>query len=210
MKLVFIRHGKTKGNTQGRYVGRTDEPLLPESIESLKGRAPGCFMTRLGDRKELFPQADLVITSPMLRCRQTAEIVYPGVPCFVQDGLQEMDFGEFEYKNYRELSGNRDYQSYIDSGGQASFPGGELPEAFKVRCCEAFLEAVKKAEEAEANCAAFVVHGGTVMAILEAFGEPRRSYFDWQIENGACIRGEYTDEGRIIIDFGNINKRTEP
>lgn len=31
MKVYFIRHGQTKGNREGRYVGRTDEPLLAET-----------------------------------------------------------------------------------------------------------------------------------------------------------------------------------
>lgn len=53
MKLYFIRHGQTAGNREGRYVGRTDEPLLPESIEALK--------------QENMPPVDMVITSPMRR-----------------------------------------------------------------------------------------------------------------------------------------------
>ena len=30
MKLTFIRHGKTQGNLESRYVGRTDQPLCAE------------------------------------------------------------------------------------------------------------------------------------------------------------------------------------
>ena len=84
MRIIFIRHGKTKGNTEGRYVGRTEEPLLAESVASLQ--------------KTPYPAVQRVITSPMLRCRQTAEAIYPTVPVQVQWGLEEMDFGEFEYK----------------------------------------------------------------------------------------------------------------
>ena len=35
LKLYMIRHGKTYGNTQGRYIGTTDEPLLPEEAADL-------------------------------------------------------------------------------------------------------------------------------------------------------------------------------
>lgn len=45
--------------------------------------------------------------------------------------LSECDFGEFENKNYKELSGNQDYQRWIDSNGTLPFPGGESREAFK-------------------------------------------------------------------------------
>ena len=36
MKLIFIRHGQTQGNAEGRYLGKTDEPLCPEGIEYIK------------------------------------------------------------------------------------------------------------------------------------------------------------------------------
>ena len=39
MKLWLIRHGMTKGNQEHRYVGTTDEDLLPEEKERLQARA---------------------------------------------------------------------------------------------------------------------------------------------------------------------------
>ena len=36
-KIVLIRHGMTQGNQEYRYVGTTDEGLLPESVEELRG-----------------------------------------------------------------------------------------------------------------------------------------------------------------------------
>ena len=33
-KIVLIRHGMTQGNKEYRYVGTTDEGLLPESVET--------------------------------------------------------------------------------------------------------------------------------------------------------------------------------
>lgn len=182
--LIFVRHGKTKGNSQGRYVGRTDEPLLEESMKELEKK---------------FPPADLVIASPMLRCRQTAEILYPDTAMLVQQGLEEMDFGDFEYKNYKELSQDPEYQAYIDSGGQRAFPHGELLTDFKWRICRAFMAAMEEAGKREARSVALVVHGGTIMAILEAFGEPQKPYFDWQIPNGERITGKY-EKGRIWVE----------
>lgn len=193
MKLYFVRHGKTAGNQEGRYVGRTDEPLLAESIRALRAEA---------SEQGKVPQVELVVTSPMLRCRQTAEALYPGVTAWVQEGLEEMDFGEFEYKNYQELNGNPAYQAYIDSGGSTGFPGGEPLEAFKQRCRKAFLAALARVRKAGASSAAFVVHGGTIMAVLETWGVPEKSYFQWQIKNGERLEGEISDSGKIFIREG--------
>ena len=42
----------------------------------------------------------------------------------------EIDFGLFEGKNHRELSGNMAYQEWIDSNGTLPFPEGESREEF--------------------------------------------------------------------------------
>ena len=65
--ILFIRHGATEGNLHRRYIGRTDEPLCAAGIaqaERLRGQ-------------NLF--ADCLFVSPLLRARQTAEIVFPHV-----------------------------------------------------------------------------------------------------------------------------------
>ena len=185
MELYFVRHGRTAGNREGRYVGRTDEPLLPESLTELE--------------RMVMPPVELVVASPMLRCRQTARALYPDVPLWTLEDLREMDFGDFEYKNYEELNGDPVYQAFIDSGGAVDFPGGEPLLAFQERCRRAFAGAVSRLIEQRVQAAAFVVHGGTIMAVLEAYGEPKRSYFDWQVKNGACIRGRWTGDGKIYI-----------
>lgn len=118
LKIYLIRHGKTQGNLSGKYIGsRTDEPLCEEGIRELKGKT--------------YPQAQILFVSPMKRCIQTAELLYPGLEQRKIPLLQECDFGDFENKNYKELSGNPDYQAWIDSGGTLPFPGGEDSEEFR-------------------------------------------------------------------------------
>ena len=77
-----------------------------------------------------------VFVSPMLRCRQTAEILFPQIPQIEIDPWREMDFGEFEGRNYAQLNGDPRYQAWIDSGGTLAFPGGESREAFIARCVD--------------------------------------------------------------------------
>ena len=91
-RLYFIRHGKTAGNELKRYIGRTDEPLSPAGRGELAGKAA--------------PQADIVAVSPLRRCRESAQILYPHAAPLAVEGLRECDFGDFEGKNYLELAGN--------------------------------------------------------------------------------------------------------
>lgn len=183
MKLHLIRHGMTAGNLGKRYIGRTDEPLCPEGISALKAVS--------------YPAPGILICSPMERCIQTAGLIFPRTEPLIYPGLRECDFGDFEGKNYRELTGDPDYQRWIDSGGTLPFPGGEAPGEFRERCCAEFLRAA--AENASADALTFVVHGGTIMAVLERFTLPARGYYDWRCENGCGYSAEFDGEKITVI-----------
>ena len=187
-ELILIRHGKTAGNLLGRYIGsRTDEPLCDEGREGLAGKQ--------------LPEVERLYVSPMKRCVETAEILWPGFDRKKMQkvtDLRDCDFGDFENKNYQELSGNADYQAWIDSNGTLPFPNGESMDAFKSRCLEAFARIVEEVSGAEQEWiasgktgifrAGIVVHGGTIMAILEQYGYPKATYFDYQVKNGCGYR----------------------
>ncbi len=171
MKIILIRHGMTAGNKEKRYIGLTDEPLCGEGLEQIRDYV----------KAGRYPEADMVYVSPLRRCIETAELIYPGKEYILCDGLKECDFGEFENKNYLELAGNENYQKWIDSNGKMKFPSGEEPEGFKKRCQEAFGRIIKACENKEIT---LIVHGGTIMAILEKYGMPEKAFYDWQLKNG--------------------------
>lgn len=187
VELYLIRHGKTYGNTLGRYIGTTDESLCPEGLEALKASR--------------YPQVEAVYVSPMKRCRETAGVLWPNaqIQCF--DKLRECDFGEFENKNYLELKDNSHYRAWVDSGGTLPFPGGESREAFQDRCRAGFLEVLSAIRKKGYKKAALVVHGGTIMSILEAYAAPRRDFYHWQAKNGMGYRACWNegDEGGIRL-----------
>ncbi|MGI6205433.1 MAG: histidine phosphatase family protein [Anaerovoracaceae bacterium] len=189
-QIVLIRHGATAGNIEKRYVGTTDEPLCDDGINSIKH----------GMEKEIYPEAAgdaLVIVSPLRRCRETAELIYPGVAQKVCDELRECDFGKFEYKNYLEMDGDEEYQAWIDSGGTLAFPDGEDPEKFKARSREAFLKETE--ENRDRSQLIFVVHGGTVMSVMSAFAKPHREYFDSCVSNGRGYVCEMNDDNTLSV-----------
>lgn len=170
LELWLIRHGKTAGNMLGRYIGTTDEPLCPEGRNALS--------------KARYPAPEAVFASPMKRTVETAGILFPDLPVHSIEDLAECDFGEFENKNYKELEGNLRYQAWIDSGGNLPFPGGESREAFQKRSLRGFERAVNQCLREEIHRAALVVHGGTIMNIMERFSLQKRSFYDWHVPNG--------------------------
>ena len=180
IRLYLIRHGQTPGNKLQRYIGTTDESLSTEGKEFLE--------------KLTYPMPEALYVSPLCRCVETAGILFPGKSFHIIEELSECDFGEFENKNYRELKGNPRYQEWVDSAGMLPFPGGEEPKEFRRRCCEGFEEAAEDLLARGFLRCAMVVHGGTIMSILEAFGDPKKGFYDWQVSNGEGFLLELNEE----------------
>ena len=178
MELYFIRHLKTPGNLEKRYIGTTDEHLAetPQNGQLVR------------EMRKKLPAAEEIAASPLRRCVETAELLYPGAAVTLCSGLRECDFGMFENKNYEELKSVPEYQAWLDSGGKLPFPGGEARDAFCRRCVDAFTALVEQFLREGRKTAAFVVHGGTIMAVLEQFDIQKRAFYHWQVENGGGFR----------------------
>ena len=188
MEIMLIRHSMTAGNLLRRYVGRTDEGLCPEGIELAEQKAQFLLMP------------DLVYSSPMLRCRETAEILFPGKTPIIIDGLQETDFGKFEYKTYEELKDDPDYIAWLESSGTGPIPGGESLMTVKERVLEGFGKMILDIMLQDySEQIALVAHGGTIMTLLAALGLPERGYYDWQTKNCCGYVVEPEDEHLRVL-----------
>ncbi len=177
IKLYLIRHGKTSLNERGCYIGRTDEEL------SENGRAELNMLRE----KALVPKVSHVFSGPMKRCMETAEILYPEFDAVIIEDMTEIDFGSFEGKSYMELSGDKDYQEWIDSKGELPFPGGEDLSSFKERSIKAFNMLVERLgiSEDDNSVVALICHGGNIMAIKEyLYGG---SYYDYMVKNNEIV-----------------------
>jgi broad specificity phosphatase PhoE len=104
--------------------------------------------------------------------------------------------GDFEGKTAEELSNDPRYQEWVDNGCLTPVPNGESIAQFKARCCKVFAEILERLP-AESTTA-FVIHGGCIMAILEAFAEPKRDFYSYHIPNGAYLRCIY-QQGYLFI-----------
>lgn len=187
INLILIRHGKTASNESGKYIGRTEESLSEAGIRELKEQTVRMV-------QESGRQPDYLFTSPMVRCVETAAILFPHRNPVMIERWKEIDFGSFEGKTYLELSDDPDYQAWIDSNGELAFPEGESRAAFISRTIEGFMEYVEylKKEftvpEYDEIQTAAVVHGGTIMAICSYL--TGGGYFDYQVKNGNGYRLE--------------------
>lgn len=123
-KLYFIRHGLSELNVKGLYAGITDTPLTEE------GRAQA---KKTGQQaKEMNLRIDVIISSPLSRALETAQILakevnYPESKIIVDKRVIERNFGALEGKPW---SPNHTDEYKQQMGG---LMGGESEEALVAR-----------------------------------------------------------------------------
>jgi probable phosphoglycerate mutase len=93
---LLLRHGETPLSTERRFAGRGDIPLTEAGLAQADAAA-----ARLAARGNI----DVIVTSPLLRARRTAEAVAraTGAPLEVCDDLAETDFGKWEGMTFAEI-----------------------------------------------------------------------------------------------------------
>ena len=113
MEVVLVRHGETEWTRTRQHTGRTDLPLTEEGREqarlvgeALRGRTFG-----------------LVLTSPLRRAHETAELAGFGAAAQAREDLGEWDYGEYEGRTTKEIRSERPDWSLWRDGA----PGGESP-----------------------------------------------------------------------------------
>lgn len=130
--LILLRHGQTPANAGGLLLGRADPPL-----------------TDLGCRQATAAAAALdgdvqrVVSSPLLRARQTAEAL--GLPVDVDEQWIEVDYGEYEGLPYRDVPAEL-WQRWRTEPGFTP-PGGESMAAVGARVREACNALMEEAAE---------------------------------------------------------------
>lgn len=155
-RIYLVRHGMPeKGTSEKVYIGVTDLPL------SMRGSAEACELGRYFLQRLSTTSAVRILSSPLQRCRQTAEELYHvfsdgGIALsepLVVEALHEIDLGEWEGKSVREIRERfpEEYEARGRALGMYHTPGGESFLEAGVRfqkAIEAILKSVDRSEMA--------------------------------------------------------------
>jgi broad specificity phosphatase PhoE len=129
-RVFAVRHGKTEWSENGRHTSRTDLPLLPAGVERAKGLA-----------RTLNPDDfELVLSSPLMRARQTAELAGFAIErTEICEDLHEWDYGDYEGLTSPQIHAQDPGWSLWTDGA----PGGESPVEVAARADRVIERAVK-------------------------------------------------------------------
>lgn len=191
VQLYLYRHGATAANLRREYLGLRDLPLAPEGRGELAGKQPA-------------ESVDLLFSSPLIRCRETAEILFPDQEFILLPEWTERDFGPYEGKRWEELKEGESYRRWIESEGRLSPHGMEAAEDFRRRIVSGFSRIEKTVnayapDERETVKIAAVAHGGTILEFRRWLW-PERPFYEKMPGHGECSRFSFCrDRGRLLI-----------
>lgn len=179
--LIVVRHGVTKSNLEGKLNGRDDQPLHPSAYDSLIDTA-----SRIAEFG-----IERVLVSPMLRARQSAEVIcsrwaFRGVETEIREALRELDFGSFEGLSRDQLLASRLAPHY--KAWMSLAPGA--PSALEGESWESAVARARSVIEEIASDGRFslvVGHGYMLrLMIVVAIGLlPPQSVWQFPMENAA-------------------------
>lgn len=159
LKVYFVRHGMTITNEEGRFGGTTDTLLTRQGWADLY---------RLKETYE-YPAVEKVFSSPAVRCRETASVLYPEHVPVILEGLWEYKFGKMENHLVSDFLDQPVWRKWLDQDPDCSFAddGETLLEAsFRVRA--AMTRIVKDALDNELGRIAVIAHGEILALLMDA------------------------------------------
>ncbi len=164
---LLMRHGETAWNREGRVMGRNPIELDADGRAQVQASVP--FARLL--------QPELIVTSPLARARQSAEIIAAGIgdiPVAEDPQLSEVKYGRWEGMVYDDLIEDADYLNYRDHPLDAPTPGGETIAQVQSRGVEAVRRAIT---DNSGLRILFVSHGDIIRTVLCHFMRLELAHF---------------------------------
>jgi probable phosphoglycerate mutase len=187
--LYLVRHGRTEANAGGRLQGRIDLPI--DEV----GRAQAAALT------QVVPEPDVLICSPLLRTRQTAEVF--GKSPVIDDRWIELAYGEFEGMPLRDV--DREVWARWTSDLTYAPPGGESIGTLGERVVAACEELVETARDRTV----VVVSHATPIKVAMGWALGTDAGVAWRsfIDQASVTKIEMRERGPVLTAFNIVPPR---
>ncbi len=176
MKIYLVRHGETDWNKQMLIQGTTDNPL------NETGRRQAETINAFFEKKQI----DIVVSSSLIRARETAYIATNTKPDIIDDRFIEREFGFFEGKNV---------STFYEIDDKSTIENFEQDQSITERVIQGLTEYAKL----DATIAIFA-HSHVLKAALGVV-EPNLYNFSSKIKNCAIVEFDTSTETLKLIDI---------
>lgn len=198
--LILIRHGETAWNAEKRMQGHLDIGLNDEGLRQAAA---------LG-RALCNEPIDAVVTSDLLRARQTAEPIgaVRGLSPTTDKGLRERCFGVFEGLLYADLERSHPdaYRAWKARELHTRYPPGQNQAETLQEFSDRVLVTIDRlAHAGKYRTLAVVTHGGVLECIYRAAtGTSLQQVRDFDVKNAGINRVRWTPTGMRILQWADV------
>ncbi|MCC5606598.1 histidine phosphatase family protein [Nostoc sp. CHAB 5834] len=202
IRLLLVRHGETDWNRQTRFQGQIDVPLNDNGRQ--QSQKAGEFLQEVA--------IDYAVSSPMLRPKETAEIIlkqHPNVKLDLQDGLREISHGLWEGKLEIEIEQEfpGELQRWRLVPAQVQMPEGENLQEVWERSVAAWQSILEAASTNQFKTVLVVAHDATNKTLLcHVLGLSLENFWNFRQGNGAVSVIDYPSgiDGLPVLQAMNI------
>ncbi len=188
--FVVVRHGETTWGADARFAGRQDVPLTPRGRE--QARAVAQRIRRL--------EPSVVLTSPLQRCRDTAESIAAalGAPVVVDDRLLDGLLGDWTgYRSVEIQEGWPDEFAAWRSDPDARPPGGESFTEIRDRVRPVLPDAL---EAYRGHGVVIVTHAATAKMIMAiALNVPSTIAYRIRMDTASLSGFTVEADGAVVV-----------
>jgi broad specificity phosphatase PhoE len=182
--ILLVRHGRTTYNAAGQLLGHLDPPL--DDVGVTQAAALGVALDGI----------DLVVSSPLLRARETAE--HLGAPVEIDDRWIEVDYGEYDGVTLGTSRGLELWERWRADPAYVP-PGGESLEHMGERVAAALVDLVPRAIDRDI---AVVSHVSPIKAAVSwVLGAGADAAWRTHLDQASVTRIGVSGRGPILRSF---------
>jgi len=182
--LLFVRHGESTWNVEGRFQGRQDPPL--SELGERQARA-------VAQRLASVDHPAAIVSSPLSRARRTAEVIGAAceLPVAFDERLVEISHGDWEGLLRTEIAARwpEALERWHASPQAVRFPNGENLDQVQARF-ESFMSDVPARKTPLVVCTHDVI---IRLATLWAGGRPMTRFASLKSDNAALTEIAFAD-----------------
>jgi broad specificity phosphatase PhoE len=196
IRILLIRHGETDFNLTHRFQGKIDRPLNKEGKDQAHALA-----LALKDES-----LTAIYSSPLIRAVETARSIkafHPSTPLFKEEGLSEMDLGEFDGMQVNDWGSQHQefYKIWRTTPSRLQMPGGESLREVQIRAIDT-LERITKLYS-PGNTLLLCSHNFVNRTIIcHALGLHLDRFRDFQ-QDATALNVLYKREGQLTAEVVN-------
>jgi len=206
VKLYFVRHGVSTGNTPGNLIGHSDHPL--SDVGDAQARAVAARLAPLGPLP--------VHASDLPRALATADVIAAewrrdaiGADVRVDPRLREIDLGDLEGRSWDEYMADEELTAAMAADPRHTrLPGGESLADLEERVWAAIEDILGDLSAADVESGCVVAHDGPIRAVVNhVLAVPAERWWTLTTSHGGLSLVEWSEDWvdvRFVNDTSHL------